>query len=134
MKKKKTTYSRMSDKLVCYSIDEMTKFVGDVEYSTITAELRSMGAIEKLGYDPKKNLATTAIYTFVRLQATDFGSVVSVGTYYFYPKNKIRQAIQAYFDKLDSKPITVDNPELAELIRKLKAKPELTNALLELVN
>lgn len=112
--------------------DEFKIMVGDTEYSTFTNELKAMNAAVVCGYTGD-NFAGTPIYAFLRSRQGNMESYVNIGKNHFYPKQKIRQAIQEYFDLIAQKSAAKQSPEVTELLRKLAQNPELAKALLELV-
>lgn len=106
---------------------------GGVEYSTFTRELIDMNAHVVCGYNGT-DFSGTAIYAYLNTHRSDMGSFAMIGRVHLYPKAKIRRQIQKYFDRLEAKNTQSRNTTaIDELLEKLRAKPELAMALLELV-
>ena len=132
--KSKSAYGSAKSKgLKAIPANEMVVMVGDVEYSTFVTELREMNASVVCGYTGD-NYTGTPIYTYLRSKQEEMKSYVNIGKNHFYPKTRIRNLIQEYFDFLARKNSTeTQTPEVTELLRKLAQNPELAKALLELV-
>jgi spore germination protein GerM len=132
-KSKSSSVSAKAKGLKAIPASEMVVLVGDVEYSTFVTELREMNASVVCGYTGD-SFTGTPIYAYLRSKQDEMKSYVNIGKNHFYPKTRIRTAIQEYFDFLARKNSTeTQTPEVTELLRKLAQNPELAKALLELV-
>ncbi len=124
-------------KALRHKSSEMTHFIGDVEFSTISDTLLKMNAIEVCGYSTKlESLVGTPIYSYIQYHRDRFTSVSQIATVYFFPRSEIETLVKEYFSiietrKVQSAPLT---PEMNELLHRLREKPELATALLELVS
>lgn len=124
-------------KALKHKSSEMTHFIGDVEFSTIAGVLEKMNALEICGYSPKlESLVGTPIYSYVQYHRDRFTAVSQIGTVYFFPRSEIESLAKEYFSVLESRKVqnTPLTPEMNELLHRLREKPELATALLELVS
>lgn len=75
--------------------------VSGVVYSTISAELKSMNVIDKLGL-PKnlKKFSDLPIYKYVKENIDEVGSFIQFDVRaVYYPKTKLRRIIKRYLDQ-----------------------------------
>lgn len=117
------------------SSTELKHFVDGVEYSSIPDALRNRNVAEILGY---KNTTTTysgsPVYSYVQYHRNRFTSYVQIGTLMFYPTSEIMAVVDEYLDSFERRKNTQNlTAETTELLRRLREKPELATALLELI-
>lgn len=75
--------------------------VGGTAYSTISAELKAMNVIDKLGL-PKglKKFSDLPVYKYVKDNIDEVGSFIQFDVRaVYYPKTKLRRIIKRYLDQ-----------------------------------
>lgn len=110
---------------------EVRHLVGDVEYSSFSEALVHKGVREKLGL-PSDYFMNTPIYAYLKYHRARYTSYVLVGNRFLFPTEEIHAIIDEYFEKMPTDPERL-SPEVEELLQKLRDKPQLAKALLELV-
>jgi hypothetical protein len=113
---------------------EIRHFVGEVEFATMSDVLRRMNAHVVCGYSGD-NFTGTPIYSYIQYHRNRFTAVATLSNLYFFPVKEIEAIVNEYFALLEGKKQQeqVLTPDVAELLRRLREKPELASALLELV-
>lgn len=113
---------------------DVTHFVGDVEFATMSDVLRRMKAHEVCGYTGD-NFAGTPIYSYIQYHRDRFTAIANLSKIYLYPAKEIEAIVNEYFALLEGKKQQEQtlSPDVVELLRRLREKPELASALLELV-
>lgn len=118
-----------------HKASEMTHFIGDVQYATISDVLHGMNASEICGYGALESFSGTPVYSYIQYHRDRLTAYAQIGTLYFFPRSEIETLVKEYFAVIEARktsPATL-TPEMAELLRRLRDKPELATALLELV-
>jgi hypothetical protein len=109
-------------------------FVDGVEYATIPDTLRKKNVAQVLGYKTDVTYSGTPIYSYVQYHRNRFTSYVSIGTLFFFPATEIEAVVDEYLEMFESRKNTQSlTPDTSELLRRLREKPELATALLELI-
>ena len=114
------------------SFDQMRHTVGDTQYSTFSEALLQRNVPQLFGM--KSNyVVDTPIYNYLRENRDKFSSYVAVTSRLFFPTAEINKLIDEY---INAHPPVADNaqPELEELLAKVRNKPELAKLLLEVIS
>lgn len=110
---------------------KMRHYVGEVEYATYSEALLHKNVPALLGMSDTYLLGTP-IYDHLKSRRSEFSSYVVVSGRFYFPKAELDKMIDEYLSK-DSSQAKPAKPELAELMEKVTADPELAKLLLEMV-